>query len=173
MKECQAIKKNGAPCGAKGSHIVAVRAKGAVAYPISKVPPHVDSTWENVSINVCGAHKNVLAKGKAINVKYQQTVQSNDAASAKQLALIASLILAITDLIPKISIGWANPTTSTDADDIIRRLFQAKDFVSQAKKKSALLTLEQKEKIIETINSGPTVQWLNAAAYKLAHIQAS
>ena len=70
MKKCQAVKKDGNPCGANGAHIMMVWLLGAVAYPHDKLPSMYTegNGWAQQAINVCGAHRNQLIGGKPINI---------------------------------------------------------------------------------------------------------
>lgn len=70
MKNCQAVKKDGNPCGANGAHIMMVWLLNAVAYPHDKLPSMYaeGNDWAQQAINTCGAHRNKLIGGKPINI---------------------------------------------------------------------------------------------------------
>jgi hypothetical protein len=78
MKKCQAITKSGAECLANGAHIIMVWALNNVAYPQDKLPAlYANHGWTLESINLCGAHRNVIVAGKPINITTSNTEVQN------------------------------------------------------------------------------------------------
>jgi hypothetical protein len=78
MKKCQAITKSGMECAANGAHIMMVWVLNAVAYPQDKLPAlYAGHGWRLQSINLCGAHRNVIVAGKAINIQTSNTEVPN------------------------------------------------------------------------------------------------